>query len=307
VYSGHTGGVLWTFTGEAAYDDFGYSVSGAGDINNDGYADLVVGASGNDAGGSGAGRTYVYSGQTGALVWTFTGEAAGDHFGEGVSGAGDVNNDGYEDLIVGATGNDAGGSSAGRAYVYSGRTGALIWTFTGEATFDNFGNSVSGFGDSNNDCYDDLIVGAPYKWTAGEEAGRAYVYSGQTGTLLRIFDGEAEYDEFGTSVSGAGDVNNDGFNELIVGAPRNSAAGDRAGQAYVLSCREGESFVRGDANGDGIIDVGDVVYVINYLFKSGPTPNPIQAADATCDGNVDVGDVVFLINYLFRSGPPPSC
>jgi hypothetical protein len=64
---------------------------------------------------------------------------------------------------------------------------------------------------------------------------------------------------------------------------------------------------RGDVNADGLIDVGDVVYLINYLFKSGPPPNLIQAGDANCDSNVDIGDVVYLINYLFKSGPSPSC
>lgn len=63
----------------------------------------------------------------------------------------------------------------------------------------------------------------------------------------------------------------------------------------------------GDANSNDVVDVGDVVYVINYLFKSGPTPKPIQAADSNCDGNVDVGDVVYLINYLFKGGLPPVC
>ncbi len=69
----------------------------------------------------------------------------------------------------------------------------------------------------------------------------------------------------------------------------------------------GIRYIVGDANTDEVIDVGDVVYLINYLFKGGPDPNPLQAGDATCDGNVDVGDVVYLINYLFKSGPPPSC
>ena len=63
----------------------------------------------------------------------------------------------------------------------------------------------------------------------------------------------------------------------------------------------------GDANSDEVVDVGDVVYIINYLFKSGPTPSPIQAADTNCDGIVDVGDVVYLINYLFKGGLPPVC
>ena len=63
----------------------------------------------------------------------------------------------------------------------------------------------------------------------------------------------------------------------------------------------------GDANGDGQINVGDAVYLINYVFKSGPAPNPIEAGDANCDGDVNVGDAVYLINYIFKGGPEPCC
>jgi M6 family metalloprotease-like protein len=66
-------------------------------------------------------------------------------------------------------------------------------------------------------------------------------------------------------------------------------------------------FLLGDANGDGAVDVGDVVYLVNYLYRSGPAPDPIEAGDANCDGHVDVGDVVFLVNYLYRGGDPPGC
>lgn len=63
----------------------------------------------------------------------------------------------------------------------------------------------------------------------------------------------------------------------------------------------------GDANGDGVINVSDVVYLINYLFINGPLPEPLEAGDANCDGMVNINDVVYLINYLFISGPPPGC
>ena len=76
-------------------------------------------------------------------------------------------------------------------------------------------------------------------------------------------------------------------------SPSNEAAGVR--------------YMTGDANADGVIDVGDIVCLINYLFKNGPAPTPLPSGDCNCDGNVDVGDVVYLINYLFKSGPPPSC
>jgi hypothetical protein len=67
------------------------------------------------------------------------------------------------------------------------------------------------------------------------------------------------------------------------------------------------SFARGDANGDGSINSGDIVYLINYLFIGGPAPSPLEAGDADCNGEVNASDVIFLINYLFVGGPPPSC
>ena len=116
-----------TPTGAAAGDSFGGSVSSAGDVNGDGYADVIVGALQNDAGGVDAGRAYVFymgPGADAVADLTLTGVAAFDQFGGSVSSAGDVNGDGYADVIVGATGNDAGGASAGRAYVYYGGPGA---------------------------------------------------------------------------------------------------------------------------------------------------------------------------------------
>jgi len=74
----------------------------------------------------------------------------------------------------------------------------------------------------------------------------------------------------------------------------------------LLTLHEG-GFTRGDANGDGVIDLGDILYLINYLYKGGPAPNPLQAGDANCDGTVDLGDVLHLINYLYKGGPPPGC
>jgi large repetitive protein len=283
------------------------SVSGADDVNNDGYADLIVGANGNDAGGSDAGRAYVYSGQTGALLYTFTGEAANDWFGFSVSGAGDVNKDGYADLIVGAYRNDAGGNNAGRAYVYSGQAGTLLYTFTGEAAVDSFGVSVSGAGDVNNDGYADLIVGASGNDAGGSDAGRAYVYGGMSGSLLCSFDGQTSNDEFGVSVSGAGDVNNDGYDEVIAGAAVNDAGGSDAGRAYVFACQEPEPYICGDVNGDTSINLADVICLANYILKGGscPIPVPIARANANGDTGVNLADVIYLANNILKGGTAP--
>ncbi|MFQ5606686.1 MAG: FG-GAP-like repeat-containing protein [Candidatus Zixiibacteriota bacterium] len=229
VYSGKTRALLHTFNGETTHDWFGFSLSGAGDVNKDGYADVIVGAWTDN-------RAYVFSGQTGLTLYTFTSLGVNSNFGYSVSGAGDVDNDGYADVIVGAYSSDEGGNNAGRAYVYSGQTGSPLHTFTGEAANDWFGLSASGAGDVNNDGFADLIVGAWLNDAGGSQAGQAYVYSGHTGALLYTFTGAAAGDQFGHSVSGAGDVNNDGIADLIVGGLLNDAGGSNAGRAYVYTC-----------------------------------------------------------------------
>ena len=264
VFSGQTGDTLYVFTGEAAEDRFGASVASAGDVNNDGFDDLIVGAFRNNVGGNEAGQAYVFSGQTGDTLYVFTGEAAGDRFGISVASAGDVDNDGFDDLIVGALYNDAGGNDAGRAYVFSGQTGDTLYVFTGAAADDFLGSSVASAGDVNNDGYDDLIVGVSNNDAGGPQAGRAYVFSGQSGETLYVFTGEAEGDLFGGSAASAGDVNNDGFDDLIVGAWGNDAGGSAAGRAYVFSGQSGDTLYvftgegTGDVFGYSVASAGDV-------------------------------------------------
>lgn len=232
----------YTFTGEAAGDQFGFSVSDAGDVNNDGFPDFIIGAPFHDSAGADRGRAYVYSGLTGSLLYTFDGAGAGDNFGFSVSGAGDVDTNGYDDVIIGAPLNDAGGTDAGRAYVYSGQNGSLLYTFTGEAAGDRFGYSVSGAGDVNNNGFADVIVGAPNFDSLLGNDGRAYVYSGANGSLLYTFTGkcyaiacDSADQQLGWSVSGAGDVNNDNYSDIIVGVPFYNNVGVELGRAYVYS------------------------------------------------------------------------
>jgi len=304
VFSGQTGDTLYVFTGEAGGDLFGRSVASAGDVNGDSFDDLIVGASGNDAGGNLAGRAYVFSGQTGDTLYVFTGEAAEDLFGFSVASAGDVDNDGFDDIIVGALRNDAAGLEAGRAYVFSGQTGDTLYVFTGEAGGDEFGRSVASAGDVDNDSFDDLIVGASRNDAGGNNAGRAYVFSGQTGDTINVFTGEAPFDVFGNSVASAGDVNNDGFDDLIVGALYNDAGGNNAGRAYVFS---GKPCFCADANGDLLVNVDDVDFLIDFYFYGGATPFPYSLSDLNCDGSVNIADITYLAAYINGTGAPPCC
>ena len=128
VYHGSSSGLSatpdWSDQGEAAADLFGYSVASAGDVNGDGYADVIIGANNNDDAGSNAGEAYVYHGSSSGLSatpdWSEQGEAVNDVFGFSVASAGDVNGDGYADVVVGAYLNDDAGSGAGEEYVYHG-------------------------------------------------------------------------------------------------------------------------------------------------------------------------------------------
>ncbi len=216
---------IHTFVGESAGDTFGWVSENTGDIDKDGVNDLIVSAIGF---GSNHGRVYVYSGATGELLFPpITGSVAGWQLGRSVGAAGDVNNDGTLDVIVGAT-----GVGAGRAFVYSGVDGSVLRTFVGETSGDLFGSAVTGIGDLNRDGCADLLVTATQHDAAGTNSGRAYVYSGLDSSIMGTVDGETSFDLFGSGAALIRDVTNDKINDFVIGA-RNAVSGN--GRAYVYS------------------------------------------------------------------------
>ena len=277
VYSGLDGTVLYQWEGTVDGEKFGHAAAGAGDLNADGFADFIVGAIGAGPGGRHkSGAVTAFSGVDGSILHQWTGFSGADAMGQSVAAAGDVNGDGYDDVIVGATRTDLGSLwDVGSAYVFSGLDGSLIYQWNGEGSTDLFGHSVSSAGDVNADGVADLIVGAYLANPGGKNnAGSAYVYSGADGSLLYQFVGESASHEFGSSVSSAGDVNGDGFDDLLVGAQDATAPGvpSFAGAAYVFSGADGTLLHRwfgddligyfgcsvsdvGDMNSDGFADV----------------------------------------------------
>ena len=238
--SGISPTVALTLEGDAAGDFFGWSVASAGDVNGDGYADLVVGAHLASPGGlAGIGTASVFHGSATGLSVTparvVAGAAANDNFGSSVASAGDVNLDGYADLVVGALHSAPGGrSNAGTASVFHGSTSGIPPTaarvLEGLAAIDKFGCSVASAGDVNGDGFSDLIIGVLYADPGGRNnAGAASVFLGSStgipAAAARILDGAATNDNFGSSVASAGDVNNDGYADLAVGAWQASPGG----------------------------------------------------------------------------------
>jgi uncharacterized repeat protein (TIGR01451 family) len=217
--------VVGDLDGESIGDEFGRRMAVVGDLNADGASEIVVGAPSSDAGGTDAGRVYVYSVVSRVLMGTATG-APGDRLGFSVAGAGDVNDDGIPDAVVGGP-----GGVSGRVIVLSGADGSVLHDLTGDAPGDSFGHSVGGLGDVNADGYAEFVVSAPGNDAAGAETGRVYVVDGQTGAYLASFSPGIAGAFFGSAVSGIGDVSGDGLPDFAVGA----ADASGSGRIYVLN------------------------------------------------------------------------
>ncbi len=303
-------------SGVAAGDGSGRSVASAGDVNGDGFADLIVGAFRADANGGDSGASYVVFGQAsgfaanvdlssldGSNGFKLSGGAASDYSGHSVASAGDVNGDGFADLIIGAFGADPNAGTSGASYVVFGQAsgfaanidlssldGSNGFQLSGAATFDLSGRSVASAGDVNGDGFADVIVGAVFADPNGSASGASYVVFGKaSGFAANInlssldggngfkLSGVAGFDSSGHSVASAGDVNGDGFADVIVGAYGADPHGSSSGASYVVfgkasgfaanlnlsSLDGGNGFklsgvAAGDGSGRSVASAGDV-------------------------------------------------
>jgi hypothetical protein len=309
----------WSARGEdVAGARFGTAVASAGDVNGDGYDDVIVGADGNGMLSTRTGEAYIYFGSAGVPSVTADWVARGDVrlgalFGTAVASAGDVNGDGYDDVVVGARSQDNPSNSEGRAFVYYGSpTGPATtadWASSGDqADQAAFGTSVASAGDVDGDGYDDVIVGA-----IRPNPGKAFLYRGSATGLSTTPDwtaAEGTAGQYGQSVASAGDVNGDGYDDIVVGAYIDDTVASNAGRAFVyygspsgpsvtadwVSSGDGTANARfgvavagvGDVNRDGYDDVIVSAYAhtsntgLVYLYEgsaAGLSPTPAWTSD----------------------------
>jgi Ca2+-binding RTX toxin-like protein len=261
-------------SGEVTLDQSGSSVASAGDINGDGIDDLIIGARYADPNGASSGASYVVFGSDAGFVpdlnlstldgsngFQINGALAGDQAGFSVASAGDVNGDGIDDLIIAAPYADPNGRFSGTTYVVfgsnagfaatlelSGLDGSNGFRINGATLDDVSGFSVASAGDVNDDGFDDLIIGARAADPNGSMSGSSYVVFGSDAGFAAVLnladldgangfriDGAAADHRSGFSVAGAGDVNGDGIDDLIVGAPFATLNGiNTSGASYVI-------------------------------------------------------------------------
>jgi hypothetical protein len=314
VYSGRSGRLLWRRDGERGWV-LGTSVEAAGDVDRDGVPDVVAGA-------PGAGLALVLSGRDGREIRRLAGDSAEGYFGAAVAGLGDVDGDGFGDVVVGASATGVKLRGAGRVIVFSGRTGARLLTLDGERENDAFGSAVAGgngrllavgapgagpthrgrvyvfdrlaptprfvadadstgaalgamfvalVGDVDGDRVPDVFASDYTNTARGPATGRVYVYSGATGKTALTLTGDGAGETLGTSASRAGDVDGDGRADLAVGAWQYGGAAWSGGRVTVYSGKDGRVIRRitgrvpgetlgfdavgiGDVDGDGAVD-----------------------------------------------------
>ena len=305
IYHGSSAGISTTaataFGSGQANSKFGYSVATAGDVNGDGYSDIVVGAYFFDNGQTDEGAAFVYRGSASGLSSASTFlecNQANAQFGISVASAGDVNGDGYSDVIVGANGYDNGQTNEGAAFIFHGIATGMS-TFAATIIESNkansfFGVSVASAGDVNGDGFSDIIAGAAaYTNGVGQSGeGAAFIYNGSsTGinitTPVTLESNQANAG-MGQSVSSAGDVNGDGYSDIIIGAFNYDKGQTDEGAAFIYngsatgisiiaadtletnqaSAKGGRAVAcAGDINGDGYSDV----LMGAFLYDKGET------------------------------------
>ncbi|MEE9392748.1 MAG: VCBS repeat-containing protein [Planctomycetota bacterium] len=281
AYSGRTNASLWTASGGVFGSSFGFDVGRVGDLNNDGIPDVVVGDPLNDGGpGSNAGRVVVLSGADGSFIFQMFGTQADERMGFSVAGAGDVDNDGVDDIVAGAPFYDVfGETNNGRVRVISGATQSFLYSVASPNSFDQMGYDVAGNFDYDGNGFSDIAVGAPLANPNGFDSGEVRIYGlvpssggGLSISLVSLITGTSSGDHCGWSIATFEDITGDGVGDLAVSSPdEQNGLATMSGHirlhpgpgSFPSLHMIGNAFDRlgfsianaGDVNGDGVDDI----------------------------------------------------
>lgn len=295
--SGADGSEIYTVEGDSTVKQLGFSIARLGDVNDDGKPDFVA------AGHEGP-LVRVFSGADGALIHEIV-DPQGLHesqFGWGLSGAGDLNGDGVEDILVGSPFREVS-SNQSTIYVFSGKTAELLFDLLPTGLQHNFGQQLTGGADLNGDEIADIVV-----LTGPSHERILQIFSGFDQSLVYADTGDLFGLNFRNGPALAGDINGDCLDDVIIGG------GVEEYLIYSLSnlCARPASCtgccnVPGDADNNQSVNIADVTFLISRIFAAGSAPVCSAEADANADGRVNIADLTYLIARIFAGGPPPLC
>ncbi len=321
VFSGKEVNLRWETTGQEEGANLGVALAGIGDVDGDQLPDVAVGESHgyfpeDDFDESRpSGKVHILRGIDGREIRRLGEDLRIQYFGVAMANPGDLDGDGYPELIVGAPGYyEFGRRNLGWVGVYSTRTWCLLHRFVGidvpHGLFfgDALGVDVGAAGDADGDQVTDFLLGSRHFGNAGigpSSWGRVELRSGRTFGLLSVFEGsQAGTDPFVTTVGPLGDIDGDGRSEFLIGSAFSKIC---SGQVFVLGYEpELPAFLRGDSNRDGVLDISDAIVLIEILYFGAPRGPCLSALDVDGSNGVDLVDPVWMILYLFEGGYSPA-